>query len=165
MTQEIVIPYVRGKIADGVKRFDFDIVARMVIEYDRVSNERDELLTELAEAVEVHARIMAEECPSDEYHCTCVPALRAEINHLTATCNSLKERNEVLDGAWTTANGHRDALIGERDDLALEVDALKAENKRLRAALETIVNSEQRANGNYKSHVEDIAREALAVAP
>lgn len=60
----------------------------LVAERDALRDERDELLIERAEAVEVHSRIMAEKCPPDEQHCTCVPALRAEIERLKAALRS-----------------------------------------------------------------------------
>ncbi len=43
----------------------------------------------------------------------------------------LKNRNEVLEGAWTTANNHRNALVQERRELSQEVTKLKAENIKL----------------------------------
>jgi len=52
--------------------------------------ERDALLQEREEAVEIHSRIMSEECPSDEYHCTCVPALRQELAEMKAERDALK---------------------------------------------------------------------------
>jgi len=41
--------------------------------------ECDELRAKLADWQETYARIVAERCAPDEHHCTCVPALRAEI--------------------------------------------------------------------------------------
>lgn len=46
---------------------------------DALQKENAELKAERAEAAETHKRIMSEKCPGDEQHCTCVPALRAEI--------------------------------------------------------------------------------------
>lgn len=181
MTQEIVIPYVCGKIADGCKRFDLDIVMRMVVEYNRVQNhlgemkaennrmwseivsanavansatteldqcrqafaalkmklsrvvaERDELLLERDEAVEVHARIMAEKCPSDEYHCTCVPALREELNTLKAEIDELTRYNAAIldqNNTLSTEKEHLMALMVEKEKV------FAMENERLRAAL------------------------------
>lgn len=40
------------------------------------------LRTELDDRDEAHRRVMAEQCAPDERHCTCVPALRAEVRRL-----------------------------------------------------------------------------------
>lgn len=42
-----------------------------------------------------------------------------------AELDAVKQRNEVLDGAWTTANNHRNALVEERRELSAEVGELK----------------------------------------
>lgn len=39
MREEIIIQFVRGKLTDGCKRFDADIVERMIYEYDRAQDE------------------------------------------------------------------------------------------------------------------------------
>ena len=43
MISEIVVEYVRGKLADGCKRFDADIVGRLLDEHDRVCTELSRL--------------------------------------------------------------------------------------------------------------------------
>ncbi len=54
----------------------------------RITSERDALLAKRAEAVDIYSRIMEETCPSDEYHCTCVPVLREEIEKLNKCLHS-----------------------------------------------------------------------------
>lgn len=44
-----------------------------------VAAERDELRQELSDLAAAHRRIMEEDCPGDEVHCTCVPMLRREL--------------------------------------------------------------------------------------
>ena len=44
-------------------------------EHQRIS----ELEDQLAEYEEQYAMIMAEQCPTDEKHCACVPVLRAKL--------------------------------------------------------------------------------------
>lgn len=48
-----------------------------------------------------------------------------EIERLNKAVEDLQNRNEVLDGAWTTANNHRNALVEERRELSAEVGELK----------------------------------------
>jgi hypothetical protein len=38
--------------------------------------------TELADIRDAHIRVMSEQCPTDEIHCTCVPTLRRELAEL-----------------------------------------------------------------------------------
>lgn len=45
---------------------------------------------ELYEWREQYKRVMEERCPSDEHHCTCVPALRAEVQALCARVAKLE---------------------------------------------------------------------------
>ena len=51
--------------------------------------ERDRLAAEVADWREQHRRVMDEDCPSDERHCTCVPVLRAENAALRARVDTL----------------------------------------------------------------------------
>jgi len=90
--------------------------------------ERDALLQTREEAVEIHSRIMSEECPSDEYHCTCVPALRQELAEMKAERDALKA-NELL---WQSSVMEKDR-VHNRD-----VNKLECDNAKLLAALDFI---------------------------
>jgi len=95
-------------------------------DYETLRAERDALLQEREEAVEIHSRIMSEECPSDEYHCTCVPALRQELAEMKTERDALKAEIENLE-AWQKKDKERlFAYSTERD--ALKADATKAVN-------------------------------------
>src|SRR3990167_6862987 len=48
-------------------------------------------LSELAELKDYYARVISEPCPPDEQHCTCVPALRAELDALTAALDAIEK--------------------------------------------------------------------------
>ena len=79
--------------------------------------ELDALLQEREEAAEIHSRIMSEECPSDEYHCTCVPALRQELAEMKTERDALKAEIENLE-AWQKKDKERlFAYSTERDAL------------------------------------------------
>ena len=51
---------------------------------EALRTENAKLRAELAELKDYYARVISEPCP-DEQHCTCVPALRAELDALRAT--------------------------------------------------------------------------------
>jgi hypothetical protein len=61
---------------------------------DRFIRNAKILEDELADIAEEHRQVMAEECPTDEKHCTCVPILRAEIDSLTAENERLRDGEE-----------------------------------------------------------------------
>ena len=48
----------------------------------RLKKEVEELEAEIKDIKDAYAIVMNEECANDEVHCTCVPALRAEIKQL-----------------------------------------------------------------------------------
>jgi ribosomal protein L29 len=55
--------------------------------------ENAELRTELAERDATYRRIIEERCPTDEQHCTCVPALRQEVARLRTALRYYADRN------------------------------------------------------------------------
>lgn len=62
---------------------------------------------ELSEIKEYHKRIMSEECPKDEWHCTCVPALREGIaqkdkviEEVSALIQKVLDDSESRPGGW-----------------------------------------------------------------
>lgn len=80
-----------------------DIVARLRNydqchdgDVDEAADMIERLQRDLAEIYETHKRIVNGECASDEKHCTCVPALHAEIKRLRAERDALIEAMEVL---------------------------------------------------------------------
>ena len=81
----------------------------------------------------------------------------SDIERQAKTIDQLMTRCEVLDGAWTTANAHREALT-------LDIDALKAKVERLREALEKILEYDKYfVLWNHEKAMHDIACAALEV--
>ena len=60
----------------------------------QVQAERSELARQNMELQEKYQRIVAEECPSDEKHCGCVPALREEIGRLKSAVEEANVQRE-----------------------------------------------------------------------
>lgn len=77
--------------ADGLKRLRKHVEQECPLHPIRkVEAERVALQAQLDELQEQHRRIIAEECPTDEKHCGCVPALRGEIGQLQGENERLK---------------------------------------------------------------------------
>ena len=64
----------------------------------RLAEQRDtaharvrELEAEAADWRDAHRRVMAEDCPSDEHHCACVPALRVEAERLRGLAREARD--------------------------------------------------------------------------
>jgi hypothetical protein len=54
----------------------------------------NETLTEsLRDRDAAFSKVMNEQCPSDEHHCTCVPALRAEIAQLRVVLSEIRDQD------------------------------------------------------------------------
>lgn len=87
------------------------LIAEKNLRIEKAERAFAETRAELSEVHETHARIMGEKCPTDEVHCTCVPALRKELSEATARA----ERAEL------TAR-RADIRSGER---LSEIDALQ----------------------------------------
>lgn len=51
-------------------------------EIDQLRTRNAELEAELQDIKDSYRHVMEEKCPTDEVHCTCVPALRAEVARL-----------------------------------------------------------------------------------
>lgn len=47
-----------------------------------------------ADVIAAHEKVMSDECPSDERHCTCVPVLRIELEGLRAV---VEKQRKSLD--------------------------------------------------------------------
>lgn len=58
------------------------------------------LRAELAERDEAHRCIIAEPCAPDEHHCTCVPALRAEIERLRTVLKAVEWLSDYAGVRW-----------------------------------------------------------------
>ena len=91
----------------------------------RDARERIALLeSSLAEVKETTKRIMAEECPTDEIHCTCVPYLRIELAEARQENERLQEALKEAD--YCTCNMEYYGT-GARDEVYCpKHDALKA---------------------------------------
>ena len=62
--------------------------------------ERDELKEKLTDWENGVKKVLSEDCPSDEHHCTCVPALKTELDERLKTIERLAElldRNGIED--------------------------------------------------------------------
>jgi len=133
-------------------------IAKLKAERDELKDERDELLVERAEAVEIHSRIMSEQCPTDEQHCTCVPALMAEVERL----------NKAVDVLGKYPGGWDEVFMASYET----AQKLRAENERLRAALENLVKAAQIVPNTFLAEYHEQfyyamreARAALEVKP
>ena len=47
---------------------------------------------------EQYARIMSEDCPTDEIHCTCVPVLKMKLKEKEAECKDLRDQIQKIKG-------------------------------------------------------------------
>ncbi len=56
-------------------------------------SEVERLREELADIENSHRFVMAEDCPTDEVHCGCVPILKAENARLLARIKELEDAN------------------------------------------------------------------------
>lgn len=144
MTQEIVIPYVRGKIADGCKRFDLDIVMRMVVEYDRVQNHLGEMKAE-------NNRMLSE-----------IVSANVVANSATTELDQCGQAFAALKMKLSVVAEERDELKRYSAAVLDQNEKLDTENKKLRVALTEIVNGD----GDPWTGIawKDIARKALDVA-
>lgn len=65
--------------------------AELQKERNRLRAERDKLKSELEELHGKAAEIMSEPC-NGEVHCSCVPALRAELDDIASTLDAINEQ-------------------------------------------------------------------------
>ena len=72
-------------------------IGKLRHELEKARAEVADLEEERAEAVELHSRILSEQCPTDEYHCTCVPTLRAEIERLRGMLSTYIDFVQAID--------------------------------------------------------------------
>lgn len=91
-------------------------------EIDKLQSRNMELETELQDIKDSYNKVMEENCPTDEVHCTCVPALRASRTKLEAEVEAL----EASRDDW-----HKIA-----DSRSAEIIRLKSENAELKKQLE-----------------------------
>ena len=83
---------------------------------------------ELADIREAHRKVMAEECPSDEHHCTCVPVLRAEIKRLRG---AMELAHKMARHALPSALPREDGVVTLPRKLVRAFCAYVAENNLL----------------------------------
>ena len=179
MSEEIVIPYVRGKLADDCKRFDADIVARMVIEYDRVCEARDNSdmaivrlqaeRADLARAATGAVESVAEwEREYNDMQKRATTA-EAEVERLHNKINDLskvsQDYEDTLRAARNIAEAEADQYkmqlstalnecldtVYRENSLVVALNKKDAENERLRAALEKIAAIGRVEDGEYNS--------------
>ena len=92
---------------------------------------------------EVHDRIMAEKCPGDEVHCTCVPVLRTELLKIANALGSLKDVGRLPEALKSVLSSYRNRA--EKSELKLarleaKNSALIGANENLNATIEELVN-------------------------
>lgn len=92
-----------------------------------LGNDRDKLRDRLADYEAAVGNIMAEPCDAAESHCTCVPALRIEVDRLREWKESAMSVMDALQAAWERCG--KPGKLGERmsDSMADEVIRLRAE--------------------------------------
>lgn len=83
-------------------KYNADFIAASRTDVPRLVGEVRRLTAELSDIHETHRRIISEQCPTDERHCTCVPALRSELEKVTAERDELKRK---LDAITTSHRG------------------------------------------------------------
>ncbi len=64
-------------------------------DYDKLKAENEKLVTTLNDWSDQYTMVISDKCPSDEQHCTCVPALREEISKLRTAL-----RYYASDNGW-----------------------------------------------------------------
>ena len=62
---------------------------------DEVSEEARKELVQFYELADYYKRVINEPCPTDEQHCTCVPALRAEIERIKKVARDVVKHRDV----------------------------------------------------------------------
>ena len=76
------------RLQDEVTRMG-EVIATDAAKIARLEAEVARLTADLNDRDEAHRRILAEECAPDERHCSCVPALRAEVARLRAALEQI----------------------------------------------------------------------------
>jgi len=116
-------------------------------ENQQLKSENKKLCKNEGGAQEVTQRIMSDECPTDEVHCTCVPLLRIENlklieenNKLITKIDELTEENESLRSHLHTAGKTFDLFAKSQ----MDKEELIAENDRLNTILEDNVKQRQK---------------------
>jgi len=112
----------------------------------QLESDLSEARRQLAEWQEAGERVMAEKCPSDEKHCTCVPLLRRQLAALQdvndATCASYMLDVSNLESRLAEAKEQLHDMdrrlvkaLNERDEMECEADRwLKAEMRMVEEA-------------------------------
>lgn len=80
-------------------------------ELEKTQAEVTKLTEKLNDWAETYAKIIEDKtCPSDEYHCVCVPALREEISRLRSALEKYADRGNWLhinpDGFYKWFNNY-----------------------------------------------------------
>ena len=86
----------------------------------KLVNEVTELRSKLADGDEYYRRVINEECAPDEQHCTCVPALRHEID-LTFPVKVGKIAREALEHAKVVLQ-HAEYILAEYHDYVISTN-------------------------------------------
>jgi len=71
-----------------------EAVALAELQREQIAAERDKWRDQANEYLETYNKILREDLPNDEQHCTCVPVLRAELAGIRAERDALKNSFE-----------------------------------------------------------------------
>lgn len=88
------------------------------------AKEQEKISEELADIKETYAHIVNDECGKDEKHCTCVPALRAEIARLKAqaTVEGLRAHIKAYINGLVLKDNQTDDGYVDREDVIRTLD-------------------------------------------
>ena len=98
-------------------------------EIEKARGELEAIRAELADIKGSYERVISESCPTDEQHCACVPALRAENKRMI---KEWKFDKEFSDGLI-------ESITKEADQLSVELEALRAHSAALAEALDAVL--------------------------
>jgi hypothetical protein len=83
------------------------IVSRLTAERDALKAENEKLVDTLSDWSDQYTMVISDKCPSDEQHCTCVPALREEISKLRTALRYYADVSTYQNASPNNDDGYR----------------------------------------------------------